>query len=93
MPKPLDCTFAIIDIKRGRNALYKRMMDPATRPRIPVVIRGFITEVHSCDDGVSREFSLEVTSAEEQDVRCPDPWHGITECTDSSRCPRCGMKV
>ena len=66
----LKSEFAILDVKVGRGPLTKRFaLRPKFGPcpkdlRIPVVIKGFIDGVHSRDDGVSREFSIEVTSVE-----------------------------
>lgn len=64
----LTSKFALLDVTRGRKALSKKM-PPASRPlpddqRIPVVIRGFISHQHGCDDGVSIEFGVDVTSVE-----------------------------
>lgn len=66
----LKSDFAILDVKAGRAALAKRFQSrPALGPcpedmRVPVTIRGFIDGIHSRDDGVSREFSVDVTSVE-----------------------------
>jgi hypothetical protein len=60
--------YAILDVKKGRGALTKHF---AKRPRlgecppefrVPVVITGYIEDVYSTDDGVSREFSVTVES-------------------------------
>ena len=60
--------FAILDVKAGRAKLAKHF---AKRPRlgpcpkdmrVPVIIRGYIDDIHGSDDGVSREFSVTVTS-------------------------------
>lgn len=60
--------FAILDVKAGRAKLAKHF---AKRPRlgpcpkemrVPVVIRGYIDDIHGSDDGVSREFTVTVTS-------------------------------
>lgn len=59
--------FAILDVKNGRNQLFKHFRDrPTLGPcpehmRVPVVIHGFIDGVFGRDDGVSREFTVEVT--------------------------------
>lgn len=54
-------SFAILDVKTGRAAL-KRHFDNGGEP-LPVVIHGHIYGVHGNDDGVSREFSVEVDTA------------------------------
>ena len=67
MPKPkksvigksIDCGFAIIDVKRGRKALAKRL---ARGEEIEFVMRGklFNGKPWSKDDGVSIEFAADV---------------------------------
>ena len=59
--------FAILDIKIGRSKLAKHFADrphfgkcPPTL-RVPVTITGFIEGVHGSDDGVSQEFTVDVT--------------------------------
>lgn len=54
--------FAILDVKAGRQALRARI---ESGEKVSVVIHGTITGVHSRDDGVSREFSIDVTSVKE----------------------------
>ena len=61
----IDSTFAIIDVKKGRAALKKRVQALGKDCAIPVLIRGYIDAVHSGDDGISIEFSVQVESAEE----------------------------
>lgn len=61
----IDSGFAIIDVKRGRAKLRKRVEDMGDGARIPVLIRGFITGVHSRDDGISQEFSITEVDATE----------------------------
>lgn len=54
-------SFALVDIKLGRNALYKKVGEGY---EIPVIIHGFIqagTQPHGRDDGTSREFGVHVT--------------------------------
>lgn len=51
--------WAYLDVKRGREALRKLVEDRGYR--IPVTITGTITCVHSGDDGVSREFQVDVS--------------------------------
>jgi hypothetical protein len=61
----LNTDFAILDVKRGRKQLAKRVKGKTSEPaRVPVLIRGFLTNVWSRDDGVSIEFQVDVTSAE-----------------------------
>lgn len=60
----IDSTFAILDVKRGRKKLARRFEAAGTR--VPVTIHGYITNVHSSDDGVSIEFTIEVTDAIER---------------------------
>lgn len=64
MADQIDSDFAILDVKRGRVKLAKRVT--AGETHIPVTIRGFITDVHSNDDGTSIEFTLKVSSAVER---------------------------
>ncbi len=59
----IDSTFALLDVKKGRVKLANRAEVPGVR--IPVFILGFITNVWGNDDGVSQEFEVEVTHAEE----------------------------
>ncbi len=62
--------FAILDVLTGRGALNKRF---ANRPRlgpcpvemrVPVVIYGYISDVHGGFDGVSQEYTVTVTKVE-----------------------------
>ena len=65
----ISSEFALIDVKKGRKALHKHFESrPKLGPcpdhlKIPVVIRGQIEGIYSDNDGVSREFSVEVTEA------------------------------
>ena len=66
----VTCDFAIIDVKRGRTVLANHFRDrPRVGPcppelRIPVKLTGYIEAQHSGNDGVSIEFSVDVTSIE-----------------------------
>jgi hypothetical protein len=62
--KSIDSGFAILDVKRGRVELARRVNKG--EKRIPVTIRGYITDVNSNDDGTSIEFAIEVTGAVER---------------------------
>lgn len=64
MPRPINSTFAILDVKRGRVELARRITRGETR--IPVTIRGYIVNQHGNDDGASIEFEIEVTDAVER---------------------------
>lgn len=60
--------FAVLDVKEGRQDLtrhFAKLPRGSAVPqhlRIPVTITGFINDIHSDDDGVSREFGVAVTS-------------------------------
>lgn len=60
--------FAILDVTAGRAVLTKhfakrpRLGPCPAKMRVPVTITGYIDDVHSDDDGMSREFSVTVTS-------------------------------
>lgn len=62
----LESDFALLDVKRGRKALAKRMPPGSNSlpkdKRIPVTIRGYISHRHGADDGTSIEFGVDVTS-------------------------------
>ena len=59
----LQVDFALLDVKRGRAGLLKACGGPRGRVRIPVTITGFVTGAWGHDDGVSREFEIDVTEA------------------------------
>lgn len=63
MVTKINSDFAILDIKRGRVEMARRINKGE---RIPVTIRGYLDTVHSRDDGTSIEFSVEVTDAIER---------------------------
>ncbi len=62
----LESDFALLDVKRGRKTLAKKMPPGSARTDapIPVIIHGFITHQHGSDDGVSIEFGVDVTKIE-----------------------------
>jgi hypothetical protein len=60
-----DSTFALLDVKRGRKQLLRRLGTQPSETRIPVTITGFITHAWGRDDGTSIEFAVDVTSVEE----------------------------
>jgi hypothetical protein len=64
MSRAISSEFALLDVKRGRVELARRIN--RGEKRIPVTIRGYITEVWGYDDGISIEFQVEVTSAVER---------------------------
>jgi hypothetical protein len=69
MAEKIDSEFCLLDVKRGRVALAKRINQATSRglkSRIPVTIRGYITDVWGNDDGTSIEFQVEVSDAVER---------------------------
>jgi len=60
-PPLISSDFAIVDIKKGRNALAKYLRENA---RLSVVIHATLTEPYGNDDGVSIEFNADVTKIE-----------------------------
>lgn len=60
----IDSDFALLDVKKGRKRLAKKMPSGAgvlkADERIPIVIHGFISHQASNDDGVSIEFAVDV---------------------------------
>jgi hypothetical protein len=54
--------FALLDVKGGRAALVRRV---TKGERVPVIIRGSIDAIYGNDDGVSREFIVDVKSVTE----------------------------
>ena len=64
MTRRIDSDFAILDVKRGRVDLAKRINRGDNR--IPVTIRGYITNQHGNDDGTSIEFTVDVTDVYER---------------------------
>ena len=65
----IKCEYAFIDVTTGRSKLTKllRGVPPIgpcpTTLRIPVALTGYVTRIHSNDDGVSREFLVDVENA------------------------------
>lgn len=59
-PLTIKSGFAVIDVTAGRQKLFK-VADFTNKARIPVTITGFITGAWGEDDGLSREFEIEVT--------------------------------
>ncbi|CCV12956.1 hypothetical protein [Mesorhizobium sp. STM 4661] len=59
MKTKISSGFALLDVKSGRDELNAHF---ATGPKtpIPVTITGFTTGIWSDDDGVSREFGIDV---------------------------------
>jgi hypothetical protein len=72
-------TFALLDVMDGRDELLEvvggRGTDyPVTDTKVPVVIRGYVTEAWGNDDGMSREFEVIVTGVELDEIqRWEDP--------------------
>lgn len=60
---PFKSDFAILDVKKGRGALYKRF-EKSSKP-IRVRVDMTIDRAHGRDDGVSMEFSCTVLSVKE----------------------------
>lgn len=63
MAERINSDFAILDVKRGRVELARRVN---RGERIPVTIRGYIDAVNSQDDGTSIEFALTDVEAVER---------------------------
>jgi hypothetical protein len=67
-PVKLQSNFALLDVKAGRARLtemlggYPEAYRPEPARKIPVIIKGFITHQWGQDDGISREFSVDITS-------------------------------
>jgi len=60
-PPRISCTYAIVDVERGRQALAKYLREHGG---LPVVIHAVLTNPYGSDDGVSIEFSADVTKIE-----------------------------
>jgi hypothetical protein len=65
--KPLNCSFAILEIKGGRDRQrLERVLDNARKnnklpPMLNVTIQATITGVHGHYDGIGQEFTLDVS--------------------------------
>ena len=63
----IQAGMAILDVKKGRKALYKEFKHlPFEAVRIPITITGYIVGVWGEDDGIRREFEVEVSSVKVQ---------------------------
>lgn len=61
----LHSDFAILDVKHGRRQLDKLCVNNHDlAEKIPVVIYGFITGRQGSDDGISQEFTIQVSKVE-----------------------------
>ncbi len=60
----LNSKFALLDVKRGRVGLRKRLDGRDDAELVEVVIHGCITGVWGHDDGESQEFTVEVDRVE-----------------------------
>ncbi len=59
--KQLESDYALLDVRRGRGKLAKRVSSKAADiKRVPVTIKGYINRVFGHDDGYSQEFKIEV---------------------------------
>jgi hypothetical protein len=61
LPPKISCSYAIIDVQRGRKALAKYLQANAG---LPVIIHATITDPFGSDDGVSIEFNMDVSKIE-----------------------------
>ncbi len=59
----LQSNFALLDVKRGRASLLKKLQGEVDNT-VGVVIRGSLVRAWSCDDGESQEFEVIVESVE-----------------------------
>ena len=63
----ISSDFALLDVKKGRKKLFKHLgftpygPNPNGDKRIPVTITGYIVGAWGEDDGVIREFQIDVT--------------------------------
>lgn len=70
--KEITSTFALLDVKKGREQLFRLLGYAGKEPSIPVVITGEITHAWGGDDGTSREFAVNVTG-----VTLGEPKNGL----------------
>lgn len=75
MKKEITSDFAILDVRKGRDTLFEYFNKDSYKPNkagipdttakpIPIVIKGFIVKDWGNDDGISREFQIQVTDVE-----------------------------
>ena len=57
----ISANFAMLDVEKGRRSLFRKLGYRGPKP-IPVTITGYITGALGNDDGISREFEVQVTS-------------------------------
>jgi hypothetical protein len=61
----LKSDFALLDVTHGRRSLDKLCVNNHDlAEKIPVVIHGFITGRHGSCDGISQEFTIQVSKVE-----------------------------
>jgi hypothetical protein len=61
----IKATFAILDVESGRGALERACK---MRRPVPVLIRGYIDDIHGSFDGTSQKFTVIVKSVEALDT-------------------------
>lgn len=61
MRQTIKSDFALLDVKAGRAGLFRLFKKDPTA-KIPVTITGYISGILGHDDGVSREFQIDVES-------------------------------
>lgn len=71
----IDSSFALLDVKKGRKALLRRIKNGETK--IPVTIHGYIVKDWSGDDGTSIEFEI--------DVRAVVEFNPLPDVSDATR--------
>lgn len=65
--RKIHSTFALLDVQKGRAALSRDLASLPPGERVKVTITGYFdndVRAHGNDDGVSKEFNIEVESAE-----------------------------
>ncbi len=63
MPR-IDSNVCVLDVEKGRVQLARRVNNG--EKRIPVTIRGYITDIWGNDDGCSIPFTVEVADVYER---------------------------